>query len=45
MHISDLIEAARILEKTKAKNARQVMETAANYYSQLQARGINISPN
>ncbi len=45
MHISDLIEAARILEKTKAKNARQMMETAANYYSQLQARGINISPN
>lgn len=44
LHLSDLVEAARSLDKAKAKDAKEIMQQAASYYSQLQARGINVNP-
>ena len=41
-HIGDMIDAGRTLEKAKDEDAQKIMERAANYYSLLQSKGINI---
>ena len=44
LYLGNLVDAARALQTAHAKNAAQVMQLAATYYTQLQSRGVNVNP-
>lgn len=43
LYLGNLIEAAQSLEKAKASDAKALLQQAATYYSQLQAKGVNVN--